>query len=355
MYKKIKNIILILTLSISTSLINSSAEEINKFKVGVLAPLSGPVAQMGEAFRHGFELYQEENPMSDVEYVYEDTKYEGKTSLTASHKLKDINHVDLNIVWGNMPSSTCAPIAEQQKLPMIGISMNPDAKQRDYVVTLGPPNEVLIDRVHEQFKTWNLIEPAAISIDIGSALTSIEILKKKMSNKILVKTIASDESDFKTLITILKKKGVDGLLLFSLPDQALTFLDQAKQLNYFPKIIGGDAFADMTFQNKSIKLNQNISFVYGAVDSKFIKKLTDKYKNASYFYETASGYAVASMLEELQIKLKNRNKDINILSQIETIDLSNSPIINLRDKNTQDYGRHFEADGQVYNLPLLNN
>ena len=330
----------------------TAAEETQRYKVGIIVPLSGSLAPMGEAFRRGVELSQRDGLASHVEFIFEDHKYDGRMAVTALHKLRGTDDIDLAIVWGNTPSSSCAPVAEQQKIPMIAESMNPDAKGRQYVVTLGSPIEQLVDRIFEQFDEWKLVNPAAVSVDLGNALQGVELLNKKLNGKLHVKTVASDESDFKTILAGLKSRAVDGLLLFALPDQALMFLRQANQLQYFPKIVGGDVFADRSFQEEVAKLTPNLKLAYGAVDPKFIRRLMDLPESASYFFETASGYALASLAESIAIKAKSAPADANPLSLLGSIDVSGLPLGNMRFVENEEYGRHFEVDGAIYSVPL---
>ncbi len=328
------------------------AEDSRRYRVGVLVPLSGSLAPMGEAFRRGIELSQKDGAADHVQFMFEDHKYDGKTALTALHKLRGLDGIDLAVVWGNTPSGSCAPVAEQQEIPMLAVSMNPDAKGRRYVTTFGPPIESLIDRVAKQFEDWNLKEPGAVSVDLGNALIGIEMLRKQLDGKLLVKTIASDESDFKTLIAGLKSKGVDGLLLFATPEQALTFLRQSKSLHFFPKIIGGDVFAELSFHREALQLTQNLAFVYGAVDARFIKRLADIDGSPAYFFEVASGYALASMAEHLAMNVQKGSSKADPLSFLATVDLSKLPLPQMRFLEDSDYGRHFEVEGKVYPVPL---
>ena len=328
------------------------AEDPQRYRVGVMVPLSGPLAPMGEAFRRGIELSQKDGAADHVQFMFEDHKYDGKTALTALHKLRGVDGIDLAVVWGNTPSGSCAPVAEQQEIPMLAVSMNPDAKGRRYVTTFGPPIEALIDRVAKQFDDWNLKEPGAVSVDLGNALLGIEMLKKQLNGKLLVKTIASDESDFKTLIAGLKSKGIDGLVLFATPEQALTFLRQAKGLQYFPKIVGGDVFAEHSFNREALQLTQNLVFVYGAVDARFIKRLAAMDGSTSYFFEVASGYALASMAEHLAMNDQQGSSKANPLSFLDTFDLSKLPVRQMRFLENSDYGRHFEVAGEMYQVPL---
>jgi ABC-type branched-subunit amino acid transport system substrate-binding protein len=82
------------------------------FKVGAIIPLSGPLADYGDAVKNGFELARRDNPdfFNTVEFVYEDSKYDGKTSLSAFNALLARGDINLYYVWGVTPNETLLPI-----------------------------------------------------------------------------------------------------------------------------------------------------------------------------------------------------------------------------------------------------
>lgn len=319
------------------------------FRVGLILPLSGGLGDMGIAFQRGLDLYNDEHGgFSDrVAFQYEDHRYDGKTTVSAFHKLRNSGKADFIVVWGNTPSGSSAPVAEQLRVPLMVLSMNPDAKGKKHVISFGPKIEPLMDRVVEKFSEWGLKNPAAVSVDLGNALLGVEILKQKLSNKLFVKTIANEETDFKTLIFQLKQKKVDGLLLFVLPNQALTFLRQSSDLQFAPKVVGGDVFAENEFQKHTKGFLQEIHYVYGAVDESFVAKLREQKINTSYFYEIACGYTLASFFDQLGEKRKS-NPDLNLIQSFQSLNKEESPILGLKIAEDNEYGLHFSNDSFVY-------
>lgn len=315
-------------------------------KVGVIAPLSGGVAPMGEAFRKGFDLFAKEMPAAKVSFLFEDSRYDGKASLSAFHKLSEVDKVDLIVVWGNTPSDTVAPIAEKSRFPVLAISMNPVAKDRAYVVSLGPPRQMLVQQVNQTFDDWELKNAAAVSIDIGSALEGVERVKANRNGELAVTIVSGEDNDFKSIIANLKAKKVDGLLLLMLPEQALTFTKQAYQMKFTPRIIGGDIFADEEFQRKVREYSREISYVYGAVDSSFLPRVKHEFGESSYFFETACGYTVALLTHRVAEQATQWKS--NPLEALLKVDSSGVPLGGFQLSDTPEFGRHFEVTGRVY-------
>ena len=171
------------------------AESKATFKVGIIAPLSGAVAPMGEAFRDGFSLYLKDNPActQKVDLIFEDGKYDGKTTVTAFHKLRAEDKVNLSIVWGNTPASVLAPIAESKKSPMLAVAYTPEAKGRSSVITFGPKTKTLSKKIAEEFKHWNLKRPAAIAVNAGNILEEIEYVNEMLGGTLYTQTVSTKE------------------------------------------------------------------------------------------------------------------------------------------------------------------
>lgn len=92
-----------------------------KFRIGVIFPLTGSSAGYGEAMRNAIQLALEENPeaMHNLEFVYEDSRNDAKSALTAFQKLTAADGVNLIFVWGVGPCSAVIPLAEARKVPTV--------------------------------------------------------------------------------------------------------------------------------------------------------------------------------------------------------------------------------------------
>ncbi len=331
-----------------TQLCVASDEE--SVKVGMVLPLSGPLAEMGAGVRRGVELYLADNPKAPLSFVFEDNKYDGKSTVTALHALRANKDVKFVVVWGNAPCGAAAPVAEQQKLPMLAISSNPDAKGRIFVVSFGPLLQSLTGGIVDQLRSFGSRHPGAVTIDLGNALEAVELVNRDFEGAMFTKIVSSDEVDFKPIISQLKTRSVDGILLFLLPQQALTFLKQARQLNYSPHVVGGDVFAVDSFRKEVLQLSDKVSFVYGAVDAAFRDRLSSSPEGSSYFFEVATGYSVAAMSVALAQRWKSGTSSADPLAQLTSLDLKGLPVSSIEFKEDDSFGRHFQVGVSVYPL-----
>jgi len=115
---------------------DASADD-RSFLVGVNLPLTGEVAEFGVAVKNGIQLAVKEYPseFGGIKFIFEDNRYDSKTSVTAFNKLKDLNKVDLVFVWGDTPSLAIAPVAEKRKTPLVAVLTDHTAVRKfDFVI-----------------------------------------------------------------------------------------------------------------------------------------------------------------------------------------------------------------------------
>lgn len=337
-------------LTFAASILSSSQVGADSsFKVGLALPLSGNLAPMGQAYRKGVELFFSDHPkeISRLNVIYDDHQYDGRSSASSCQKFSSINKVDLGIVWGNTPSGICAPIAENQKTPMLLLSMNPDAKGREYVLTFGPNLNLMVEKILEWYRTnVKSKRPAAVSINLGNALVGVEMVKKGLNGGLVDKIVANEEQDFRSLIASLKQQRVDAILMFLFPDQALTFARQAKEQNFEAPILGGDVFADEAFKKQFTSDLPKLDLIYGAVDPAFVERLRARFGEASYFFESACGYAVM----ELVSRASKRAHPSGIIASLKEAELGRGPVLGLEYKIDSEFGNHFETGYAVYSI-----
>jgi hypothetical protein len=307
---------------------------------------------MGLGLKRGIDLYLSEHPERGVNFVYEDHRYDGKTTVSGFHALRDRAKPSLYVVWGNTPAESVAPVAEQLKAPLFAVTMNPAAKDRQFVVTFGSLTEV-IARFSHSIRALKASSPGSVTVDLGSTIEALKLIEADLQQEFHKEIVASDEVDFKSTVLKLRSKKIDPLILFLLPQQALTFLKQSKQMGYQPRVIGGDVFASDSFRREAQTLTDNCSFVYGGVKRDFLDKLRQSPEGSSYFFEVATGYSIAAIVDQAMSKQKGATIEKSpILDQLTAVDLAGLPISLLKFVNNKSQGRHFEVGHLQYSTNL---
>ena len=115
MLKYLVSILLSLLISLSSAL----AEDNGVIKVGVIIPLTGPLAEFGVAFQNGIKLAQqkEKDILGGLQFIYEDSQYNPQSAVTIFRKFTSDSNVKFIINFGCPTSQAIAPIAEQVQIP----------------------------------------------------------------------------------------------------------------------------------------------------------------------------------------------------------------------------------------------
>ncbi len=127
-------ILLVLALSILFSCKNKNKKTLNEdgnvLKIGLILPLTGKYAVIGEGEQKGFELalndLNKKHPETSIKLYYEDFASETKNAVTAANKLISVNHVDAIITSTTAASEAVSPIIEKNKIIHFVISPDTD-------------------------------------------------------------------------------------------------------------------------------------------------------------------------------------------------------------------------------------
>ena len=95
----------------------------DNIKLGIILPLTGPLAEYGVASKNGFELARKEHPdqFIEIDFVYEDSQYDPKLSISAYQKLRRDPDVKIIYSWGSNPSAPLIPIAAKECYPLFAV------------------------------------------------------------------------------------------------------------------------------------------------------------------------------------------------------------------------------------------
>lgn len=306
----------------------------NNLKAGVVLPLSGMVASMGQAVSRGLEIYRADNTekLKNVTFIIEDSKYDGKETSKIINKLITTDKVDIIYVWGVTPGEITTPIAGQKNVPTIIATYLTESTKFKSIVDLGPSEEACLEpMINYLTKGENSAahDYGAVSIDVGSAVTALNTIDKKTGYVMPREVIPTEMGDFKSILTKFKNKKIKRILLFLFPDQALSFLRQAKDLNYEFTAIGGDIFAEQKFFTEAKKINPNLYISYGRIAPFLETKYREKYNDASYLSEVGYGYSFG-MLSAALVDKKARLNGETFHALLTELPISELPLKNPR-------------------------
>jgi branched-chain amino acid transport system substrate-binding protein len=279
--------------------------------VGVISPVTGPVALDGESFRHGAELAAKEvNSAGGVlggklALIVEDGECKPNVSASAAEKLMTRDSVPV-LVGAHCSPATAAviPLAERQKVPFVtGISSAPSltAQRRNWFFRL-PPTEAMTAGAAVPYYVEKLglksVAFLALNDEWGrqAAEANSDLLKKKGVKVVSTDYFLPGESEFGATLTKIKSANVDALFVAANTREAILIAKKIKELGMTNKRIGVGAWPTNTFIARAgdagmgwTVISQYVPTLDSPVNHKFVDAFKAAYKVVPDKY-AVSGY-----------------------------------------------------------------
>ena len=277
----------------------------NVIKVGVIAPLTGNVAQYGVATVNGFKLKVKEINAAGgingkkIEIVEADSKGDTQEAVNIFKKMVSQDKID--VLVGEViskPSLAIAPLAEQAKIPMItatGTAFD-ITKDKNFVfrTTYTDPYQGQAVAKYAKSKGFNNVTILTNSTSDYSVGLADAFKAQAQKEGIQIK-------DFRAVLT--KVKGYNSNMIF-VPDYYNTIgliLTQAKELGINSQFMGGDGWDGIQTNfgkvaNGAIFASQFASDDSSEIAKKFINSYKTEYKLDPIMF-AALGYDTGTILE----------------------------------------------------------
>lgn len=300
MFKSFLVCVVCLTVVLSAAL----AEE-RPFSVGFVLALSGPWAEFGEAQKNALELARLEAPalFSGIKFIYEDGAHQPALSLSAYRKLKSQDQVNIVFVWGVQPAEILAPLAEQDKLPLLVSAQAASvARQRKYVIRTINYSEQYSQKLLEFARHENKHRLALVIAQMSFYELLAEGLKNNLADGeslTVLESVTPETSDFRTTITKAKQGKFDWLGLYLAPPQILAFLAQASQQEFHPQYFGATPFQSDSLIQQANGALENSIYVHNIVTADFKSRYSAHFGNDHQIPWAANAYDTASLIGRL--------------------------------------------------------
>lgn len=313
-------IVIIIGVFILRSSHNTSQTSGNPIKIGAVLSLTGGAAPWGEYAKNGINLAVKTINANggingrQVQVTIEDDATDGKQSVSAWDKLVTVDGSQ-GIIGGvfDFTAEPLIPLALSNNIPFISPSNFRIAGGFDL-------NEQSFVMLSDMNKTVQKLQPYLASSTIKKlaivhyqSTFGSEISKTLVGVMNTMGRMALDNpypqignNDWKTTIIKLKSEGVDGVFLDMIGNDPRVFLEQAKQLGYFPTVMTyngiQDAFAgqnDKSLLNGVVVLNWEVTppvfaDMYNRAYNTQATKSADKYFEAVYVMASALANASSS-------------------------------------------------------------
>ena len=223
---------------------NSNTQNIqeNNLKIGIILPLTGPIASLGESAKNSAELALTDTKNKNLELIFEDDSFDPKKTVSAFYKLINTDKVSAVVCFTSSPCNAVAPIAEENKITLMAIASDskiPIGKKYVFRLEASPSKEAEKINSYIKEKNYKTIS-AVIAIHDGvQAVYSNLINDSFMKDKIKADEIVNSSiSDYRTTISKIMASKPDAILVGLLPGDAGIFTTQARALGFSGDFIG---------------------------------------------------------------------------------------------------------------------
>lgn len=278
-----------------------------EFRVGVILPLTGPVADYGTTMKNCIELALKDRPdlFRNLRFYFEDAGYDPKSAVLAFRKLTATHNVQVTITWGVPFCKALAPIAEGRQTPLIGICLDPSVSRgRRFVLQFFNTTDEIMQRQAAYLHARGMNRIGILLADnpyleeLSQALT--RNLKEGQSVKI-IERLPVTEMDLRTnIIRLLKNRDeFDSIGVFLHVGQIAAFYRQAHSLGFDIPTFGHNTFESMSEVVASNGSMNGVVFSNIRVKDDFFTRYRELYHNESQLSFGAPTYELALALGEL--------------------------------------------------------
>jgi len=261
----------------------------NTIKIGVVAPLTGGGAMVGQNAVNAIELAKADlkNAKNNYEIIVEDDQTDPAKSASAVEKLINIDKVNALISVTSGTSNAVAPISEKAGILHIGICS--DNKVSDnktsFIIYVTPENEA---------KTWvaeakkrGVTKVAMITMAQAGIDAMAEALKKEAKANglqiVFAERFNKEVNDFKTTLLKAEQTKPDIYYLVSFPPAIDIVGKQFKELGLKTPLSG-----DVLDLSKDLKIFEGDWYANSKLaDPNFADRLSAKYPNTLFSVRSA--------------------------------------------------------------------
>lgn len=262
MKKIIWIIIAIIIIAVIVGLIRSNKVEdvsVKKtIKIGVILPLTGDLAFLGEPAKKGAEMALEnfKDTKNKYELIFEDDQFNAPKAATAANKLISVDKVDVIVTFGSSGGNVVKPLADKNKIVHFTVASDSSIPDGAYTfVHWTPPQEEVRVMVSE-FKERGITKIGIIAANQAGMQSIVKELRKQLEGTGI--TITSDEmhnvgeTDFRTIITKVKQNLPQIFLLINFSPEIEILAKQMKEAGIKTPMTSIESF-DQTTQPELFK------------------------------------------------------------------------------------------------------
>lgn len=225
------------------------------YRIGVIVPLSGEVASLGNFLRHGIELAYADLPKDQrerIELIFEDDQMQSSRSVSAFQMLKSTKAIDAVLVAGSGVGNAVAPLAEKSGTLMVAIGASDKSLAQNrklvFIHWVSPEAEgaeMVKEIIHHGYKRIAMLSHEQQGVIAFNEAFLAEMKRAGLGDRVVLnERFAIDNKDFNTFIAKARQAKADGIYLCLLSGGLSTFVRRAHEVNLPGEIFGAETFED---------------------------------------------------------------------------------------------------------------
>jgi len=298
-------------------------------KIGVIEPLSGPVAASGNYVRMGAEIARDWiNAKGGVngrkiELVIEDNKSDPKEAASAAEKLIVRDKVPAIMgAWGSSMTLAAMPKLEEYGVPMVvetSSAASVTKRGNPWVFRISPPSEMEALGLEQYIDKLGVKKADFLAVNTdwgrGSIQAFGDMLKKKGVQVGAAEFMEQAATDMNAQITKIKATGADTLFLTTAVEQITLVLKQGQEQRLTRKVIttGGSSSPTQLIKQAGAAAEGSYHIVFfmpwfpeAMPDGKLAKAFVDEWmKRGNPFEGLTEGFrghdGIATIAEAIRI------------------------------------------------------
>ncbi len=323
MQKLWKYVAVIVIIIVAVTLSRSNKQDTNNLKIGVIAPLAGDFAGVGENIVKGIKAAQatyEEKTGNKIELVVENDSADAAKGLSAYKKLTEIDHIDGLINTFTSTMDSIYDLTKQAGYPIMMEAFQANNVADDHVFQMTPGNAHTWDRYARYIMSSDFDQSKVVLVHSADAAQDsfAKAFMAEYKNPTTEVVASSDRNGLRTdaaKIAALKPTMVIVLMTPEngavLTKELLPLIDPKTQLAYDLQLYTGSSFYQDQLGGDLSKINGAISIMLeGDLNSSAYKDFVTAYQKlypnetpgflADYGYDTFLVYLNAYDKENAQ-------------------------------------------------------
>lgn len=310
-------VIILVAWGIYSISVNNQISSDKPIKIGAILPLSGDIANWGDAARKGIDLALKEINESggingnNLEVIYEDDQCDKTKAVTAAQKLINVDEVE--VIIGPLCSGSVlasAPTAEDAGVVILGFGSTAAISDAgDYIFrhtySDAYQGSFLADQISNEFNIKK-VDIIYVNNDYGNGLFSgFKEAFENMEGSIVNEQAYNPETlDFNTILTKIKSSDAEALVIISYGKEGGILVKRARELGIENQIFATDNFGTeevIASGGGSVESVIFTSSVPPNEESMEVKKFEDNFielynEKPGILFVSASGYDAVNIV-----------------------------------------------------------